>query len=134
MLTKLRTSNTSPELCVPLPSGRGSTSLSKPAAPLPAAVTVAENSEVSPVVKSVAVALTTFPAVTTAVSPLMVAAPAGLVVTLLAPMNNLPSPLPEASAVVSEKNSMRNVRFAVLVSVPLTVVLEPLVAAPVSNG
>ena len=46
------------------------------------------------------------------------ALPAPSVVTSVAPRNVAPSPLPDASQAVLPKNSIRNVAFGVLLSVP----------------
>ena len=57
-----------------------------------------------------------------------------LVVTLAAPRKVCPSPNPEGSHMALEKNSIRKVVLAVLLSVPCTVVLSPLLVAVVRTG
>ena len=71
----------------------------------PGTVQALENSEVSPVLWSVAVAVTTCPVGTFfLVWKVKVASPLELVVTLFWPRNFLPSPLPDGSATGLPKN------------------------------
>ena len=76
--------------------------------PVPDTGTHFENSDVSPVPKSVAVAVTTEPGVSEpGKSGLNVALPVPSVVTFTAPTHVWPSPKPEASAAGLEKKSSR---------------------------
>ena len=83
----------------------------------------------------VAVAATTCPGVTdTGRLAVKLALPLPSVVTFCAPRYVRPSPLPEASQLVSEKNSRRKALLAVLLSVPWIVVVPPPLAAEVKTG
>ena len=94
-----------------------------------------ENSEVSPVLWSVAVAVTTCPLGTFLLGLKgKVASLLESVVTLLLPLNFLPSPWLEGSASRLEKNCKVNVVSTVLFSVPLMVVARRPVLAKVMTG
>jgi hypothetical protein len=85
----------------------------------------AENSDVL-FEGSVAVATTALPSVTPKGSDALIAAlPLPSVVTLEKPIRVVPSPFPEPSQAALEKNSIRNVLFAVLLSVPRICVVTP---------
>ncbi len=102
------------------------------------ALTLSPNSEVSLVVRSVAVAVTTAPTGATAGSVVKNdALPLASVETVVAPMKVRPSPYPLASPWPAgfQKNSMRKLRLAVLLRLPAIVICPtPSVAAPVSAG
>lgn len=82
----------------------------------------AENSEVVPLA-SVAVAVITSPADGPTVTKLNVAFPSPLVVVVIDPRKTAPSPFPLGLQDWLEKNSIVNVAFAVLLSVPAICVL-----------
>src|SRR5437016_8382334 len=94
----------------------------------------AENSEVL-LSRSVAVAMMTGP---TGVTPLIVtekaALPAASVVTLVAPRNCRPSPLPLASHDGLAKNSTRYCELGALFNVPSIVTPLPVMTAAVMTG
>src|SRR4051794_28736651 len=85
-----------------------------------------ENSDVSLLVRLVAVALTRTLFGTTEVSEAMIGAlPAPSVVTRIEPIGLAPWPYPDRVVAVFEKNSTRKLVFGRLVRLPWTLVLAP---------
>jgi hypothetical protein len=89
-----------------------------PTAPLPNYVPTGENSDVSPVARLVAVAVTTMPRGMDATGAVNDSTPLALVVTLMAPRNNCPWFGVSLAGVA--KNSIRNRVLGTLVSFPET--------------
>src|SRR5713226_9250694 len=93
-----------------------------------------ENSEVLPMA-SVAVAVTSWPLVTGLLRAVLnEALPLKSVVVLTKPRNVCPSVIPPAGSTLLLKNSMRNVEFGALLSVPATFVMPPFGITEVSTG